>query len=194
MYKTNIILKSIFLLAFILITVLTSIHILFWSLLLYLVYLAIKDRNIKALILDIVLLLILLFVKFDDITRVILIVLMIINILLIYFNSFTKNEVEVLKEHLSYSNIKKRKKFFYQKYENKIKEKCENSLSFYNSDEKTIDNKVNRELDKLYLYGKVRFFGYDNKMTSILSKWTINDLVFLLVSLTLLIFLRIIWS
>ena len=194
MCKTNIILKTVFLLAFILITIFSGYRSLFWPLLIYLAFLTIRDRNIKAFILDLVILLILLFAKFTLITRIILTILMIINILIIYFTSYTKDELSVLKEHINYSDAKNRRITFYKKFENKVKESCEKKSVMYDANNSKLEAKAKRELDNLYLYSKVRFNGYDNKMTSILTKWTMNDLLFLLVSLAILIFLRIIWS
>ena len=194
MCKTNVILKSIFLLAFILITIFTGSYVLFWPLLLYLVLLALKDRNIKAIIIDIIILLILLLTKMSTVTRIIITALMITNIIIIYINSYTKSDIEVIKEIINYQDPKNRKRNFYEKNENKVKELCAKKSSMYSIENSELDNKTKRELDNLYLYSKVRFNGYNNKMTSILNKWTMNDLVFLVVSLLILIFLRILWS
>ena len=101
MCKTNVILKSIFLLAFILITIFTGSYVLFWPLLLYLVLLALKDRNIKAIIIDIIILLILLLTKMSTVTRIIITALMITNIIIIYINSYTKSDIEVIKEFIN---------------------------------------------------------------------------------------------
>ena len=194
MCKTNVILKSIFLLAFILITIFTGSYVLFWPLLLYLVLLALKDRNIKAIIIDIIILLILLLTKMSTVTRIIITALMITNIIIIYINSYTKSDIEVIKEIINYQDPKNRKRNFYEKNENKVKELCAKKSSMYSIENSELDNKTKRELDNLYLYSKVRFNGYNNKMTSILNKWTMNDLVFLVVSLLILTFLRILWS
>ena len=194
MCKTNIILKTIFTIAFILITIFTGDNTLFWPLLLYLIFLGLKDNNKKSFIISIIVMLLLIFVKNNFYVNILIILLLIGNILFIYFKSFTKEEVDTLKEYIEYYNVKNRKKLFYNKYVDNIKESIEKNSLMYEIDEEHVNDKTKRELDKLYLYGKVRFYGYNNQMTSILSKWKVNDLIFLLVSLALLIFLRIIWS
>ena len=194
MCKTNIILKTIFTLAFILITIFTGDNTLFWPLLLYIVFLGLKDNNKKSFIISIIVMLLLIFIKNNFYVNILIILLLIGNILFIYITSFSKEEIDALKEYVGYYNIKNRKKIFYNKYVGEVKNSLEKNTSDYDIDEEHINNKTKRELDKLYLYGKVRFYGYNNQMTSILSKWKVNDLIFLLISLALLIFLRIIWS
>ena len=194
MYKTNIILRTVFFFAYILAIILIGEKNMFWPILIYLFLITLKDRNVKSLLLDVNILIILLFALYTTKISIFLKLVSIINLIILYIGSFTKGEIKDLKYNYSYTNIKNRKNLFLNTYLEKIKDDNAKKFSNYSYSDMDFNNKLNDDLNRLYLYGKVRFYGYNNKMTNILTKWTLYDLVFLIVSVLMIISLRINWS
>lgn len=108
-----------------------------------------------------------------------------------FFFSFTRRE----KSYFNYRyNKKRRKKLFYEKNLQKvIDENKSKALPIY-GENVLLNSKVNKDMDQLYLYGKVRFYGYGDKITNFASsKWSLYDSIFTFVVLIVLVLLFIYW-
>lgn len=164
---------------------------LFWLLLFYMLFLSIVDRNYKSLLVNFAVVLILLFCYYSKKVRILLKILYIINLLLILFFSFTKRE----RKYFNYRyNKKRRKKLFYEENLQKvIDENTSKAVPIY-GENVLLNSKVNKDMDQLYLYGKVRFYGYGTKITNFANcRWSIYDSMFALVVLVVLLLLFIYW-
>ena len=193
MYRTNIILRTVIMLLYLVSILFIDERISFFILLTYFVLLTLKDRNMKALLLDFAILLVLLFILYSHKVEVILKILSIANIVLIYLTSFTDKEIEDLKYNYSYTSVANRKRLFFKTYKDRIVADNEEKYKGYSYTKNEFDTRTTDDLERLYLYGKIRFFGYNNKITNVLSKWGIYDLVFLVVSIVFLVILRLNW-
>ena len=194
MYRTNIILRTVIMLLYLVSILFIDERISFFILLTYFVLLTLKDRNMKALLLDFAILLVLLFILYSHKVEIILKILSIANIVLIYLTSFTDKEIEDLKYNYSYTSVANRKRLFFKTYKDRIVADNEEKYKGYSYTKNEFDTRTTDDLERLYLYGKIRFFGYNNKITNVLSKWGIYDLVFLVVSIVFLVILRLNWS
>ena len=193
MYRTNIILRTVIMLLYLVSILFIDERILFFILLTYYVLLTLKDRNMKALLLDFAMLLVLLFILYTHKVEIILKIISIANVVLIYLTSFTDREIEDLKYNYSYTSVTNRKRLFFKTYKSRIVADNEDKYKEYNYTKNEFDTRTTDDLERLYLYGKIRFFGYSNKITNVLSKWGLYDLVFLVVSLAFLVALRLNW-
>ena len=193
MYRTNIILRTVVMLLYLVSILFIDERVMFFVLLTYYVLLTLKDRNMKALLLDFAILLVLLFILYSHKVEIILKILSIANIVLIYLTSFTDKEIEDLKYNYSYTSVANRKRLFFKTYKDRIVADNEEKYKGYSYTKNEFDTRTTDDLERLYLYGKIRFFGYNNKITNVLSKWGIYDLVFLVVSIVFLVILRLNW-
>ena len=193
MYRTNIILRTVVMLLYLVSILFIDERVMFFVLLTYYVLLTLKDRNMKALLLDFAILLVLLFILYTHKVEIILKILSLANIILIYLTSFTDKEIEDLKYNYSYTSVANRKRLFFKTYKNRVVSNNEEKYKGYSYTKNEFDTRTTDDLERLYLYAKIRFFGYNNKITNVLSKWGIYDLVFLLVSLSFLVVLRLNW-
>ena len=193
MYRTNIILRTVIMLLYLVSILFIDERISFFILLTYFVLLTLKDRNMKALLLDFAMLLVLLFILYTHKVEIILKIISLANIVLIYLTSFTNKEIEDLKYNYSYTSVANRKRLFFKTYKDRIVADNEEKYKGYSYTKNEFDTRTTDDLERLYLYGKIRFFGYSNKITNVLSKWGFYDLVFLVVSLACLVALRLNW-
>lgn len=193
MYRTNIILRTVIMLLYLVSILFIDQRIMFFILLTYYVLLTLKDRNMKALLLDFAMLLVLLFILYTHKVEIILKIISIANLILIYLTSFTNKEIEDLKYNYSYTSVTNRKRLFFKTYKDRIVSDNEEKYKGYEYTKNEFDTRTTDDLERLYLYGKIRFFGYNNKITNVLSKWGLYDLVFLIVSLVFLVILRLNW-
>lgn len=193
MYRTNIILRTVIMLLYLVSILLIDERVMFFILLTYYVLLTLKDRNMKALLLDFAMLLVLLFILYTHKVEIILKIISFANLVLIYLTSFTDKEIEDLKYNYSYTSVTNRKRLFFKTYRDRIVSDNEEKYKGYSYTKNEFDTRTTDDLERLYLYGKIRFFGYSNKITNVLSKWGLYDLVFLVVSLVFLVLLRLNW-
>ena len=193
MYRTNIILRTVIMLLYLVSILFIDERIMFFILLTYYVLLTLKDRNMKALLLDFAMLLVLLFILYTHKVEIILKIISLANLVLIYLTSFTDKELEDIKYNYSYTSVTNRKRLFFKTYKDKIVSDNEEKYKGYSYTKDEFDTRTTDDLERLYLYGKIRFFGYSNKITNVLSKWGLYDLVFLIVSLVFLVLLRLNW-
>ncbi len=193
MYRTNIILRTVIMLLYLVSILLIDERVMFFILLTYYVLLTLKDRNMKALLLDFAMLLVLLFILYTHKVEIILKIISFANLVLIYLTSFTDKEIEDLKYNYSYTSVTNRKRLFFKTYRDIIVSDNEEKYKGYSYTKNEFDTRTTDDLERLYLYGKIRFFGYSNKITNVLSKWGLYDLVFLVVSLVFLVLLRLNW-
>lgn len=195
MCNTNLILRIITVCVFSLIVLFLDNYYLFWLLLFYLLLLSIVDKNYKSLLINFAIALILLFCLYTSKIRVVLKLLFIVNFVLLFFTSFSKKDREYIRYRTTYSDgVKARKNLFYNKHYDKIsdynKKKCS---KVYNNDI-SLKNKINTDMDEYYLQGKIRFFGYSNKITNTFySSWTLYDTLFLIVCLLMVVVLFMFW-
>jgi len=195
MYNTNIILKTIFTLIFIVVAFFIDNYYLFWLLEFYLILLTIVDINKKALLVDSALLLVLLFVYYNAKSRLIIIALSILALLVLFITSFTKRDLWKLKYEELYKNVGKRKKLFMDNFKGYLANTNNERLKRYNYDlrDELVDAKLNSDAEDLYKYSKVRFYGYGSTITSLFARWNLYDLIFSLVSIGVLVLMYIFW-
>jgi hypothetical protein len=144
MYKTNIILRTVFFFAYIIAIILIGEKNLFWPILIYLSLITFKDRNIKSLILDVNILIILLFALYSTKISIFLKLISIVNLIILYIGSFTKGEIKNLKYNYFYSNVKNRKALFFNTYLEKIKD--DNAKKYSNYSELAVGFRLNDDL------------------------------------------------
>ncbi len=191
MCKTNLFLRIFtFLIVSIAILFLNNYY-LFILLFFYMLLLSVIDTNYKSLLLDFAILIILLFCKYNLAVKIIVKTLSIINMLYITLRSFSNSE----KKYMVYAlNKKERKKIFYRNNLNKIIDYNKNRAVLIYGNDIVLNNKVNRDMNRLYLYSKVRFFNYSDKIKfSITKNFTIYDLLFSTGLLILIITFHIYW-
>jgi hypothetical protein len=195
MYNTNIILKTIFTLIFIVVAFFIDNYYLFWLLEFYLILLTVVDINKKALLIDGALLLVLLFVYYNAKSRLIIIALAALAFLVLYITSFTKRDLWKLKYEESYKNIGKRKKLFMDNFKIYLSNTNNERLKRYdyNLNDELLEAKLNSDAEDLYKYSKVRFYGYGNTITSLFARWNIYDLIYSIVSIGVLVLIYIFW-
>ncbi len=195
MYNTNIILKTIMTLIFIVVTFFLSNYYLFWLLIFYLLLLTIVDKNIKSLVLLFLVTLILLFVWFTFRIRLLSQGILIVDLLVLYLSSIKKRDIWKIKYEEGYKSVGRRKKLFMDNFKVYLKNRDMEKLEKYNYDtsDELIEKKINQDANDLYKYSKVRFYGYGNIVTSMYGKWTIYDGIFLLVSVFVLSIMYLYW-
>lgn len=196
MYNTNIILKTIFTLIFIVVAFFLTNYYLFWLLLFYLLLLTIVDKNIKALAVVFLGALILLFVWFSYKIMLLTRGIVIVSFLILYITSITKRDLWKIKYQEGYKSIGRRKKLFMDNFKGYLRKRQKVKLAKYNyqDPDKLFDKKIDVEANDLYAYSKVRFFGYGNAVTSMYGKWTIYDLIYFLVSSGILTMIYFLWN
>ena len=195
MYNTNIILKTILTLVFMVVTFFLSNYYLFWLLIFYLLLLTIVDKNIKSLVLLFLATLVLLFVWFSFKIRLLTQGILIVDLLIIYISSIKKRDIWKIKYEEGYKSVGRRKKLFMDNFRVYLKNRDMEKLERYNydSNDELIEKKINQDANDLYKYSKVRFYGYGNTVTSMYGKWTIYDGIFFLVSVFVLSLMYIFW-
>lgn len=186
MCNVNLFLKLLISFLFVVIIFFIDNYYLFWLVVFYLLLLSIVDRNIKSLVLLFFISCVLLFCLFTTKIRILIQVCLAFNFALLFISSTSKKDRENYRYKYLYSNKANRKSLFYDRY----REKVYNDLKGkYGS---VSDKLVKKELDKLYLYAKIRFYGYDNSVTSSrVSSFTLYDLFFLLTSIIVIIIIYI---
>lgn len=195
MYSVNWKIRALITSILIVITFLINNYYLFWLLLFYLLLISIVDRNIKSLLLNFLIVLILLFCFYTSKIRLLLKIICIINILVLFFCSFTKNERNFIKFKILYKYRKSsRKKLFYKYNSDRvISFNKEKALKLYNEND-NVDNKIKRDMNFLYLCGRIRFYGYSNKLGNYMNrKVGIYDFIFLIVFIFFIILCIYFW-
>jgi len=195
MYNTNITLKTIITLLFVIVTPFIQNYYLFWLILFYLLLLCIVDRNMKSLVITFFIALILLFVYFTAKVRILTIGLTIIDLLVLYITSISKRDLWKLKYEFNYKSISKRKELFKDNFRKNIENKNKDKLTRYEYEniDANIVKKNESDLKDLYRYSRVRFYGYDTKTTSLFARWSIYDLFMFIVATVVLILIVIFW-
>jgi hypothetical protein len=195
MRNTNILLKTILTIIFIVVAICMSNYYLFWLLLFYLLLITIVDKNLISLALEFFLALILLFIYFTFKMRVLSSAIVVVDILVLFITSFTKRDLWKLKYEAAYKNIHKRKRIFMDNFKRYVDDSNEEKLKKYNYEitDELISNKNKSDADDLYKYSKVRFYGYGTTMTSMFAKFSVYDIIYLLVSILVLVLIFIFW-
>jgi hypothetical protein len=195
MYNTNVIIKTIFTLIFVVVAYFIDNYYLFWLLSFYLLLLTIVDKNIKSLVITFFIALLLLFVYYNAKTRFLIIGLTIADFLVLFITSFTKRDLWKLKYEESYKIIRKRKTLFMSNFKKYLENTNNERLKRYNYEENAdlIEAKLNSDADDLYKYSKVRFYGYGTRITSLFARWNLYDLIFSLASIGVLVLIFIFW-
>ena len=189
MYRVNLFLRIIFTIVLFFITLFLNNYYLFWLLLFYMLFISLVDRNYKSLLINFAIVLILLFCFYTSKIRILLVFLFLINILYVFITSFHKYEIIYLRYLFS---KRFRKNFFYDNNINKIIDYNQGKVKAIYGDVSNIDKKVKADIDSLYLYGKVRFYEYGNKISSF-SSFGIYDFIFLFLFIVLLTLFCIYW-
>ncbi|MBO5375732.1 MAG: hypothetical protein J6A52_02665 [Bacilli bacterium] len=195
MCNTNLILRIVTVCVFSLIILFLDNYYLFWLLLFYLLLLSIVDRNYKSLLINFAIVLILLFCLYTSKIRIILKILFIVNFILLFLMSFSKKDRSDIRYRSIYSEgAKERKKLFYNRYLDKVSLYNKKKSSNIYLNDISLKNKINNDMDDCYLQGKIRFFGYSDKITSSFNYgWTLYDTLFLIVCILIIIILFMFW-
>lgn len=191
MCKTNLFLRIFtFLLISVAIIFLNNYY-LFIILFIYMLFLSVVDTNYKSLLLDFLILIILLLFKYTVVVKALIQILSILNMFYILLYSFSKKE----KDYFTYKlNKNRRKEMFYRKNLDKvINNNKDKAIPIY-GEKIILNNKVNKDLDKMYLYSKVRFYNYNDRISSPFDwNFTFYDFLFSTILLILVIILHIWW-
>ena len=196
MYNTNIILKTILTLIFIVVSIFIQNYYLFWIILFYQLLLCIVDRNMKSLIILFFMALLLLFIYFTRKIRILTIGLVIINFLVLYITSFNKRNLWKLRYFVKYKSANKRKELFRDNFKSVIDARNKEKLKKYeyeNVDELLV-KKNDSDIKDMYNYSRVRFYGYDTTTTSLFESWSLYDLFILVVSAGVLFLIFMFWG
>lgn len=194
MYNVNLLLRTIVSIVFFVIVIFLDNYYLFWLLLFYMLLLSIADRNLKSLLVNFAIALILLFCYYTSKIKLILKILFVVNILVTYICSFRKNEKKNIKYRAMYSDsVKSRKKLFYDMYSEKILESNKEMAFSTYGDNVTLGDKVSKDLDNFYIYGRTKFYGYSDKITNFSNSWNWYDTLFLLVAIFVIVLICIYW-
>lgn len=187
MCNNNLFLKLIITFIFMVIVFFLDNYYLFWLLSFFVLFLSIIDKNYVGLLFVFLLVCILLFCTFTTKIMYIVKVITCFSFFTIFIMSTSKKDRENFKYKYLYQDERNRKKLFYDRYYDKV----------VNDLRKKYDGEIPKEviqgeLDKLYLYGKLKFYGYSNKITSSrVSRFTVYDLLLSMVSLSILVLIFI---
>ena len=177
MCSVNLFLKLLFCFLFGVIIFFIDNYYLFWLIVFYLLLLSIVDRNVKSLVLLFFVSCVLLFCLFTSKIRFLVQVCLFLNFVLLFVSATSKIDRENYRYKYLYNDKTKRKSLFYDSYREKVYNKLKEKYSSVS------DKMVEKELDKLYLYARVRFYGYGNSVTSkSVSSFSFYDLIFLITS------------
>ena len=197
MYNTNIALKTILTIIFVIVACFMQNYYLFWLVLFYILLLCIVDRNLISLVITFFIALLLLFVYFTAKIRLLVIGLTIIDLLVLYFTSFTKRDLWKIKYEVKYKSVSKRKELFRENFRNIIDSKNRERIKRFRYQNCDVEELVNKKNDSdtkdMYNYSRVRFYGYDTTITSLFAKWSMYDLFVLVVSCVVLLLIYKFW-
>ncbi len=189
MYKMNLFLKILITLLLTIVIILSNNYYVFWLLLLINIGLSIYKEDKITVTINLANLVVLFLSNYIKTFLLVFKLLFIINLVVSFLHFISEDEKKYIK-----SNYKGRRKnslriALYEKVFPKVLEKNKKKAKDIYGDNIDVDDKIEQDLERLYLQSRIRFYGFNNTYT---LKWTYIDTLILFFSLVIFILLMIV--
>lgn len=183
MYKPNLFLKIIITVLIAIIVAITNNYSLLWLMLLLISLINYIYKNNFQLFFDLIMVFILISGKYIWGMILIFRIIFLISLLLSFKGSLEIEEKQFIKNLYFPENNKKLKNKLFKKIFDDVVEKNKEEKEKIYTEEVFLDNKIEKDLDRLYLQSKIRFYG----RKTVDFKWCYIDTLILIVSIVMFI-------
>lgn len=172
MFKMNLYLKLIIIISFSILLLFINNYIVLLLLLLLLFVVGLLVKNAKSLLIDLLLLLLFILSCYFPFVLVIYKILFIFNMIYLFIKNLSIKEKKYFYGLNNKYDKSSRREFYYSQVFEDIKNKNLKRAKNIYSDDVSIDNVIESDLERSYLQAKIRFYGYkDESFDSIKFSW-----------------------
>lgn len=160
----------------------------------YIIIISIIDINFKSLPFGILTLLLLIYFPLAPKINILIKIIYAISVILLLIYSISEKNRYIIKNNFLYNYKKKlRKKMFCKELLPKVREYNEEMYKKTYSEQRSINDRVKKDLEEVYMYGKSKFYGFKRRRALFPLSFKNYDFIFAIVSIIYFSILYFFW-